>query len=102
LPYHFGTVLSDPGLTILAVTFTHQRGPDPFKLLASGVFTQALRDCGYLSSARVERKVQRDAIDFLTSGGEAFRFWCQALNLHPDQVRSELKRRLGGASGMKA
>jgi len=87
-------VLSDPRLTILAVTITHQRGPDPFKRLACGVFTQALRDCGFLGSARIDRKLQKEAIAFLTNGGEAFRFWCHALNQHPETVRSELKRRL--------
>ena len=92
-----GTVLSDPRLTILAVTITHQRGPDPFKRLACGVFNQALRDSGFLSSARIERKVQREAINFLIHGGEDFRFWCHALNQNPDIVRSELKKRLAGS-----
>ncbi len=88
--------MSDPSLTVLAVTITHQRRPDPFKRLACGVFDQALRDCGFLSSARIKSKLQRDAIYFLTSGGEAFRFWCDALNQDPNIVRSELKKRLGG------
>jgi len=39
------------------------------KRLACGVFNQALRDCGVLSSARIERKVQKEAIDFLIHGG---------------------------------
>ncbi len=85
---------SDPRLPVLAVTITRQSKPNPTKCLASAVFTQALRDCGILKSARIERKVQKEAIDFLTEDGEAFRFWCQALNLHPDRVRLELKKRL--------
>ncbi len=86
--------MSDPRLTILAVTITHQSKPDPHKRLASAVFTQALRDCGFLLSARVDRKVQKEAIDFLTSGGEGFRFWCHALNQNPDIVQSALRKRL--------
>ncbi|MCS4558779.1 hypothetical protein L9G74_20365, partial [Shewanella sp. C32] len=73
---------------------THQRRPDPFKRLACGVFTQALRDCGFLGSVPIDRKVKAEAISFLTSGSSAFRFWCHALNQHPETVRSELKRRL--------
>ncbi len=94
LAYYLGTVSSDPRLTVLAVTITRQSKPNPTKCLASAVFTQALRDCGILKSARIERKVQKEAIDFLTSGGEAFQFWCRALDLHPERLRSELKRRL--------
>ncbi len=87
-------MLSDPRFTILAVTITHQSKPDPVERLASAVFTQALRDCGFLSRARIEKKLQRDAIHFLTNGGEAFRFWCMALDLNPDLVQSLLRRRL--------
>jgi len=45
----------------------------------------------------IDRKAQREAIHFLTNGGEEFRFWCRALNLHPEKVRSELKKRLAGS-----
>ncbi len=90
-------MLSDPSLTVLAVTHIGHREPNSLKRLACGVFKQALRDCGFLSSARIESKVQRDAINFLTNGGEAFRFWCDALNQDPDIVRSELKKRLSGS-----
>jgi len=95
--YYLGTVLSDPRLTVLAVTVTHQRGPDPFKRLACAVFTQALRDCGFLRtrrSAPIKKKIERDAVDFLTNGGKSFRFWCHALNQNPDIVQSVLRRRL--------
>jgi len=64
------------------------------KRLACGVFDQALRDCGFLSSARIEKKMQNEAIDFLISGGEGFRFWCRALNQNPDRMQSVLRRRL--------
>ncbi len=92
--YYLGTVLSDPRLAVLAVTHIGRSKPDPFKRLACGVFTQALRDCGFLSSGRIKRKVQEEAINFLTNGGEAFQFWCRVHDLHPDRVRSELTRRL--------
>jgi hypothetical protein len=65
--------------------------------LACGVFNQALRDSGLVRthrSAPIEKKLQREAIAFLTSGGEAFRFWCRAIDQNPEQVRSELTRRL--------
>ncbi len=97
LVYNFGTVLSDPRRTVLAVTITHQSKPDPVKHLASAVFTQALRDCGFLRTHRreeIDRKVKEEAINFLTSGDETFRFWCHALNQHPETVQSELRRRL--------
>ncbi len=87
-------MLSDPRLTILAVTITHQYKLDPVQRLASAVFTQALRDCGFLSSARIEKKMQKEAIHFLTSGGEGFRFWCRVLDQNPDLVQSLLRRRL--------
>ena len=87
-------MLSDPRLTILAVTITHQYKLDPVQRLASAVFTQALRDCGFLSSTRIDRKVQRDAIHFLTSGGAGFRFWCRVLDQNPETVQSVLKKRL--------
>ncbi len=87
-------MLSDPRFTILAVTITHQSKPDPVERLASAVFTQALRDCGFLRSSRIDRKVQKEAIDFLTSGGEGFRFWCRVLDQNPDLVQSLLRRRL--------
>ncbi len=87
-------MLSDPRLAVLAVTPIGQSKPDPFERLACAVFTQALRDCGFLSSGRITRKVKEEAIDFLTSGSSAFQFWCRVLDLHPDIVRSELKRRL--------
>ena len=87
-------MLSDPSLTVLAVSQISYSEPNSLKRLACGVFKQALRDCGFLSSARIDRKVQIDAVDFLTSGGEAFQFWCRALNQNPDKVRSELKKRL--------
>ena len=90
-------MLSDPRFPVFAVTITHQFKPDPVNRLASAVFTQALRDCGFLSGARVKSKVQKEAIYFLTSGGEGFRFWCHALNQHPESVRSKLKRRLAGS-----
>ena len=92
-----GNVLSDPRLSVLAVTHIGHSEPNSLKRLACGVFKQALRDCGVLSSARIESKVQRDAINFLTNGGEAFRFWCHALNQDPNIVRSELKKRLAGS-----
>ncbi len=94
LAYYLGTVLSDPRRAVLAVTHIGRSKPDPFKRLACAVFTQALSDCGLLRSARIDRKVQKEAIHFLTSGGEAFQFWCRALDLHPERLRSELKRRL--------
>ena len=87
---------SDPRLSVLAVTHIGHCEPNSLKRLACGVFNQALKDCGVLSSARIERKVQKEAIDFLIHGGEAFRFWCHALNQNPDIVRSELKKRLVG------
>ncbi len=86
--------MSDPRRAVLAVTHIGRSKPDPFKRLACAVFTQALRDCGFLSSGRIDTKVKEEAIDFLTSGGEGFRFWCRVLDLHPHIVRSELKRRL--------
>jgi len=94
LVYYLSTVLSAPRLPVFAVTITHQSKPDPFQRLASAVFTQALRDCGFLSSVRIEKKLQRDAIHFLTNDSEAFRFWCQALNQNPDRMQSALRRRL--------
>jgi hypothetical protein len=94
-------VLSAPRLPVLAVTHIGHSKPDWLKRLACGVFDQALRDCGFLSSARIDRKVQRDAIYFLTNGSEAFRFWCHALNQDPDKVRSELKKRLSGCGEPK-
>ena len=90
-------MLSDPSLKVLAVSHISHSEPNSLKRLACGVFKQALRDCGFLSSARIESKVQRDAINFLTNGGEAFRFWCHALNQDPNIVRSELKKRLAGS-----
>ena len=90
-------MLSDPSLTVLAVSHISYSEPNSLKRLACGVFKQALRDCGFLSSARIESKVQRDAINFLTNGGEAFRFWCDALNQDPNIERSELKKRLAGS-----
>ncbi len=89
-------MLSAPRLPVLAVTHISHSEPNSLKRLAWGVFNQALRDCGFLSSARIDRKLQKEAIDFLTSGGEDFRFWCQALNQDPNIVRSELKKRLVG------
>ena len=86
--------MSDPRLTVLAVTHIGHSEPDWLKRLARGVFNQALRDCGFLSSARIETKLQREAIHFLTSGGEAFRFWCKALDQNPDILQSALRRRL--------
>ena len=93
-PYYLGTVLSDPRLTVLAVTHIGHSEPNSLKRLACGVFNQALRDCGFLSSARIEKELQREAIHFLTSGGEAFRFWCRALDQNPDILQSALRRRL--------
>ncbi len=90
-------MLSAPRLPVLAVAHIGHSKPDWLKRLACGVFDQAFRDSGLLRnqySARIESKLQRDAIYFLTSGGEGFRFWCHALNQHPETVRSELKRRL--------
>ncbi len=89
-----GTVLSAPRLPVLAVTHIGHSELNWLKRLACGVFDQALRDCGFLSSARVDKKVQRDAVDFLTSGGEDFRFWCYALKQNPDRMQSALRRRL--------
>jgi len=94
LAYYLGTVLSAPRLPVLAVTHISHSEPNSLKRLAWGVFNQALRDCGFLSSARIDRKVQKEAIDFLTSGGEDFRFWCRALNQNPDRMQSALRRRL--------
>jgi len=97
LAYYLGTVLSDPRLAFLAVTHIGHSEPDWSKRLACGVFNQALRDSGLLGnqySARIKSKLQRDAIHFLTSGGEAFRFWCHAINQNPDILQSALKRRL--------
>jgi len=94
LVYSCGTVSSDPRLPVLAVTHIGHSKPNSFKRLACGVFNQALRDCGLLSSARIEKELQREAIRFLTHGGEDFRFWCQALDLHPDRMQSALRRRL--------
>jgi len=79
-----------------AATIHHNR-PDSVKRLAAEVFKQALKDSGLHHSKRLERihpKVKAEAICFLTSGSEAFQFWCQALNQHPERVRLELKRRL--------
>ena len=94
LVYNFGTVLSDPRLTVLGVTHIGHSEANSLKRLACGVFNQALRDCGFLSSARIEKELQREAIHFLTSGGEAFRFWCRALDQNPDILQSALRRRL--------
>jgi len=94
LAYYLGTVLSDPSFTVFAVTHLGHSEPNSLKRLACGVFNQALRDCGVLSSARIERKVQKEAIDFLTHGGEDFRFWCRAFDQNPDILQSALKRRL--------
>jgi len=91
LAYYLGTVLSDPRLTVLGLTHIGHSEPNSLRRLACGVFDQALRDCGFLSSARIDRKVQKEAIAFLTSGGEAFRFWCKALDQNPDIVQSEKK-----------
>ena len=94
-----GTVLSAPRLPVLAVTHIDHSKQNWVKRLACGVFNQAFRDSGLLRnqySARIESRLQREAIYFLTSGGEAFRFWCHALNQDPDIVRSEVKKRLGG------
>ena len=90
-------MLSAPRLPVLAVTHIGHSEPNSLKRLACGVFDQALRDCGFLSSARIEKKMQNEAIDFLISGGEGFRFWCRMLDQNPDIVRSELKRRLAGS-----
>ncbi len=90
-------MLSAPRLPVLAVTHIGHSEPNSLKRLACGVFKQALRDSGLLRTqhtAPIEKKLQREAIHFLTSGGEAFRFWCQALNKNPDRVQSVLRRRL--------
>ncbi len=100
LVYYLSTVLSAPRLPVLpvlAVPHISHSEPNSLKRLACGVFKQALRDCGFLRSARIDKKLQRDAIHFLTNGGEAFRFWCHALNQDPNIVRSELKKRLSGS-----
>jgi hypothetical protein len=99
--YYLSTVLSAPRLPVLAVLHIGQSEQNSLKRLACGVFNQALRDCGFLSSARIKSKLQRDAIYFLTNGSEAFRFWCHALNQDPDKVRSELKKRLSGCGEPK-
>jgi len=78
-----GTVSSDPRLSVLAVTHIGHSEPNSLKRLACGVFNQALRDCGVLSSARIERKVQKEAI-----------VWCKALDQNPDILQSALRRRL--------
>ncbi len=87
-------MLSAPRFPVFAVTHIRHSEPNSLQRLACGVLNQALRDCGFLGSARIDRKVKEEAISFLTSGGEAFRFWCKALNKNPDRVRSALKRRL--------
>ncbi len=97
LVYNFGTVLSDPRLTVLGVTHIGHSEPNSLQRLACGVFNQALRDSGLVRthrSAPIEKKLQREAIHFLTSGGEAFRFWCRALGQNPDITQSVLRKRL--------
>ncbi len=89
--------MSAPRLPVLAVTHIAHSHPNSFERLACGVFRQALRDAGLLGnrlSGRIDRKMQRDAVDFLTNGGEAFRFWCHALDQNPETVQSVLKKRL--------
>ena len=65
--------------------------------LATAVFSQALKDSGLCHTKRVEQidiELKEEAISFLTSGNSSFRFWCQALNQNPDQVRLALCRQL--------
>jgi len=38
--------------------------------------------------------IRRDAVRFLTGGGEAFRYWCRALDLDAERVRVIMKRKL--------
>ena len=90
-------MLSHPRLRVLAVIPAHQIEPDPVQRLAWGVFNLALRDSGLLRnsrSGRIDRKVQNEAIDFLTSGGEDFCFWCRLLDQNPSRVQSVLRKRL--------
>ncbi len=90
-----GIVLSDPRLSVLAVTHIGHSKQNWVKRLACSVFELALRDCGLSRyHGRIDRKLQRDAVHFLTDGGEMFRFWCQALNKNPDRMQSALRRRL--------
>ena len=86
--------MSDPCLSVLAGTHIGHSEPNSLKRLACGVFNQAMRDCGFLGSARIERNVQKEAINFLIHGGEDFRFWCRALDQNPDILQSALRRRL--------
>jgi len=87
-------VLSAPRLPVLAVTHIAHSHPNSLQRLACGVFKQALRDCGFLSSARIDRKVKEEAISFLTSGSKAFRFWCHALDQNPEKVKAVLRKRI--------
>lgn len=82
-------------------TIPHHREPNSLRRLACAVFTQALKDSGiihYRNKSKRKKSLRQEAIRFLTHDDEAFPFWCEALNLHPEKVRTELKRRLGGAS----
>jgi len=38
--------------------------------------------------------IRRDAVRFLTGGGEAFQCWCRALDLDAERVRVIMKRKL--------
>ncbi len=88
-------MLSDPRFSVIHISHSE---PNSLTRLACRVFELALRDCGLSRyHGRVDRRVQRDAVDFLTNDGEAFRFWCQVLDRDPNIVRSELKKRLVGS-----
>jgi len=62
------------------------------KRLACGVFTQALRDCSFLSSSQIDRKVQKEALHFLTSGGA----FCKLLIIKKEKKGNTPPRFLDG------
>lgn len=78
-------------------TTIHHHESDPLKRLAAAVLLQAVKDSGilkYRHRTKRKKELRREAIHFLTHDDDGFQFWCQALNLHPDRVRLELKKRL--------
>lgn len=59
----------------------------PYKRLAQAVIRLALVDAQKRDSTGI------NAQRFLCSESEVLRFWCQWLNVHPDQVRKMARRR---------
>ena len=74
--------------------------------MATGVLLQAMRDARIIrnyprrrvkkgSPTAVRRGlIRRDAVRFLTGGGETFRYWCRALDLDAESMRVIMKRKL--------